>query len=390
MKNERYERFSKEKFNLNKNYEAIMTKVKEGKAMKKNKNTQYKKILNIAAVILVVVLVGSIAPRIYAKIQWDIKFKEYQNREFETGQGTIKEAMASGYNEEIDMDYVTQDGIRVKVDSLMITDDYLEANINFEFEDDIKVNSETFGFGYAIYDDQKNIYGVFTRMHLGSNEKRDYYTPYMYQEIGVEYNKNDIYAIQLNDTAGTENISAIDRNIISKIKMGSTKGFPKSKKLYIRVFDLGYHMVDVHTDGTPNIMENFTISDAEWIFEIDVPDKFYERQTTELKLKDEIPGVEIEKITVTEVGLIIKAKIEGYGVQLENNGIQEWQKLRNETINITDEEGNIYYENTIGMVQLGKDTVRMNFEINKNMLSKKLFLNVKVNGQQYSSELIEK
>ena len=53
------------------------------------------------------------------------------------------------------MNYITQDGISVKVDSLMITDDYLEAKINFKFVDNIEVNSETFGFGYAVYDDEK-------------------------------------------------------------------------------------------------------------------------------------------------------------------------------------------------------------------------------------------
>ena len=230
-------------------------------------------------------------------------------------------------------------------------------------------------------------------MHLGSNEKYDYYTPYMYKEIGVEYNKKDIYARQLNDIAGQENVSATDRNIISKLDMGSNKGFPKSKKLYIRVFDLGYYMSDVDDTGLrENITEDFVISNAEWIFEIDVPEKFYERQTTHLKLKDEIPGLEIGKITVTESGLVVKAKIEGFAEIVgfgKDININEWQKLRNETVNITDEDGNVYYETTMGTVQ-EKDWFRMSYQINKNMLNKKLFFNVKINGQQYTSQLVEK
>lgn len=177
--------------------------------------------------------------------------------------------------------------------------------------------------------------------------------------------------------------------------MGSNKGFPKSKKIYIRVFDLGYSMIDLGEENNKlriEQAEDFSLSNAEWIFEINVPEKFYERETTELTLKDEIPGLEIEKITVTEVGLVVRAKIEGFSdiVYLgKDMKPDEWQKLRNETVNITDEEGTIYYENTMGTVQ-GKNWFRMNYEINKNMLNKKLFLNVKINRQQYSSELIEK
>lgn len=393
MKNRLYEEFAKEKFDKEKNYNAIISKVKEGNTMK-NKTTKYK-ILNIAAIFIVAIIVASLTPSIYAKIQWNIQFKEYQNREYETGSGTIKEAEESGYSQDIDMEYITQDGISVKVDSLMITDDYFKANINFKFAEGIEVNSKTFDFGVAVYDEQKNVYGVSTRMHLGTNEKYDYYTINMYKEIGVEYNKKDVYAIQLSDEkqGGIVSVDEENRNIISKVEMKSSKGFPKSKKLYIRVFDLGYFMANIDRNNSKNnVVESFTISDAEWDFEIDVPDKFYERQTAELKLKEDIPGVEIEKIAVSEVGLLIRAKIEGLNDIVfsgKDMTSEEWQKVRNETINITDGEGNIYYENSMGTLQ-EKDWFGLSYSINKNTLEKRLFFNVKVNGKQYSSELIEK
>ncbi len=52
--------------------------------------------------------------------------------------------------------------------------------------------------------------------------------------------------------------------------------------------------------------EDFQLSKAEWNFEIDVPDKFYERQTIELKPKNEIPGIEISKISLTEAGMKLR------------------------------------------------------------------------------------
>ena len=42
MKNRQYEEFAKEKFDKEKNYNAIISKIKEGSPMKKNKSTKYK------------------------------------------------------------------------------------------------------------------------------------------------------------------------------------------------------------------------------------------------------------------------------------------------------------------------------------------------------------
>ncbi len=371
--------------NKDSNYEEIL---------KKEKKTKFsgKKLASIVAVFVAVVALGTASTQIYAKIQWDIKFKEYQNREYEQGSGNIKEAFESGYGEVVDMDYIEQDGIKAKVDSLIITDDYFGANINIQFDENIKLNSETFQFAFAVYDESKNVYGIFTRMHLGKNEKRDNITPYIYQDIGVKYNKNDIYGLQYLDNAGISNISASDRNIVSKIQMGSSKGFPKSKKIYIRVFDLGYYMANIKTNGEPNEVEDFQISDAEWIFEINVPDKFYERQTQELTLKDDIPGVEIKKLYATEIGLTLKIKVDGLTdivMAGKDMSMQEWDELRKNTINITDEDGNIYYEKTMGTTQ-EHDIFRMSYEISKDMLNKKFFLNIKIGDKQYSSELIKK
>lgn len=369
------------------NKDAIYKKIQ----IKERKSLSTKKRWASVAVACVTVLIlGTVSTQIYAKIQWDIKFKEYQNREFEYGSGTIQEAFEDGYGETVDMDYIEQDGIKAKVDSLIITDDYFGANISFQFNDEIKLNSETFQFAYAVYDENKNVYGICTRMHVG--EKRDNITPYIYQDIGVKYNKNDIYSLQYTDNCGASNVSANERNIVSQIHMGSSKGFPKSHKIYIRVFDLGYNMVNVKYNGEPNDIEEFTISNAEWIFEINVPDRFYERQEQNLVLKDEIPGVEIDKLYVTEVGLTLKIKVEGLTdivMSGKDMNINEWDELRKKTINISDEDGNIYYETTMGSTQ-EKNKYRMQYDINKNMLDKRFFLNVKVGDKQYSSELIKK
>ena len=52
-----------------------------------------------------------------------------------------------------------------------------------------------------------------------------------------------------------------------------------------------------------------------------------------------------------------------------------------------DEDGNIYYENTLGTVQ-SMDGFKMEFPITKSMINKKFFANVSINGVKYSSEIV--
>jgi len=67
----------------------------------------------------------------------------------------IKDVTERGLVEKIDMDYVVQDDIGVKIDSLYITDNHLEIKTNFVFPKDKEMNSEHFNFGYAIYDENR-------------------------------------------------------------------------------------------------------------------------------------------------------------------------------------------------------------------------------------------
>ena len=76
-----------DKYNKENNYYQILQKVKGSGNMKK------RKILNIAAIILIVIILGAITPTIYAKIQWNIEYKEYQNRDINYGSASINETV---------------------------------------------------------------------------------------------------------------------------------------------------------------------------------------------------------------------------------------------------------------------------------------------------------
>lgn len=374
--------------NQDKNYEKILLKTKGVMHMKR-------KILNMAAIFVVVLLVGATSSSLYAKIKWNIAFEEYQNRPVGEAKGNLDEVRESDYAEVLNMDYVTQDGIGVKVDSILLTDDCLDANISFQFAEEKEVNSQTFRYGFAVYDENKNIYGIFARTRVG--DKKDKTTPFIYQELGIKYDKNDVFAVQLDESAGTGliEVNETDRIIRNNINIRAKDAFPQSKKIYIQIFDLGYDMYDMSSINekkhTIDTKESFDLTDAKWLFEIDVPEKFYERNTIELKLDKEIPDFEIEKATISQTGLMLIFKSQAYRDLITNGKDmtgKEFTDSMNAMFHITNGEGKVYQEISGGT--RGEESYKMTLDAGTKDWEKKLFVNFTIDGKTYTSELVEK
>ncbi len=384
MANPIFKEYMEKVNNQEENYKRIMAKKKGVVPMKISK----RKIINVAAIFMVIVFVAVASTKIYAKIQWDIEFKEFQSKPEETTRGALEESKENGYSEIINMDYVTQDGVSSKVESLMLTDDCLDANISFKFAEDKVVNSETFSYSYAVYDENKNIYAVSSRMMLDPNIKIDRTTEFIYKELGV-----DIHTNMLADghTIGNEKVDPESKTILSNINLRAGDQFPRSKKIYIKVFNLGYYMIDLEAENKLESIENFQITDAQWIFEIDVPDKFYERNTIELKLQDEIPGFTLNKATLTESGMVIKFQSKEY-VTLISEGkdmpSNEFSKARDKMFFVSDGEEKIYFD--LGGGTTGEDGYKMRLNAGKKDLDKKLYINFNDGKTQYKSELVRK
>ena len=390
MINNSFKEYFENEYNKEKNYKEILSKEKGVVNMKR-------KFLNIAAIFIVIVVAGVLSTNIYAKIQWNIKFEEYQYRPSIEATGTLEETDESNYAEVINMDYITQDGVGIKIDSILLTDDCLDINLTFKFDEDIVVNSTNFQFGYAIYDENNNVYHIAPRIHIGSEEKFDNTTLFIYKELGVKYNKKDIYAIQLAGSAGEGPTEADkeNRTIKANINIRAKDKFPQSKKLYIKVFDPGFSMVELENKNDKLSIENaedFKLSEAKWNFEIDVPDKFYERNTIELKPANDIPGVEFESITISETGMILKFKSDEYNRILEegkNITPGELIEKINNLVSITDGDGNEFAEIAY---ETGSenDMYKLTIDTDINDLDKKMYITYNDNGTQYTEELVKK
>ena len=65
----------------------------------KGGNGMKKKILNIAAVFVAIVVIGATSSQMYAKIKWNVAFEEYKNRPVGEAKGNLDEVRESDYAE---------------------------------------------------------------------------------------------------------------------------------------------------------------------------------------------------------------------------------------------------------------------------------------------------
>lgn len=374
-------------YSKEKNYQKILYKEKKVVSMKR-------KILNIAAIFLVIVVAGVLSTNIYAEIQWNKEFDIYKNLPSVRTKGTLAEIKEDGYAEVIDTDYITQDGISIKVNKMLLTDDVLSIDLNFKFDENVNVDYDMFNFGYSIYDENKNIYAVSSRMHLGEDIKVDNTARYLYEELGIKYNKNNITESQLTNSSsnGVETIDKENRTMNMNITLRAKDKFPQSKKLYIRIFDLGYSLMETDTN-TRKItnMKDFKLSNSKWNFEITVPDKFYERNTKELKLESQIPGIEFKNITITDTSLNLTFKSEEYDELIKagkDMDSSEFLEKNQKMLYISDKTGNRYNEINIGTTGNDKE-YKMTLDVGMKYLDD-LYVNYLDNGIPYRVKLTEK
>ena len=373
MPNKYLKEYVESKNNKEKNYNEILSKVEGGSVMNIFKIRFIKLLATVG--ILLIVFVG--IPNVYAYIKWNAEFTEFMEIPRQTSVGTkIDEEL-------VEMNYIEKNGISAKVESLIASEDEVKIRLAFEFDEDIDVNSRTFDYSYAVYDENNNIYAIY---NSSMNAKIDRLPELIYRELNVEYNKNDIYANQYATSTSVGNISANNRKIVNEIKLVSLKGFPKSKKLYIRILNLGYSMVNMEEKK----IEEFNISKENWIFEVEIPERFYNSKTYDLKLKNEIDGVKLTKAKISDTSLTISIEDKTLAEKLQNGHkmkSDEFAKMQDELIYITDDTGK-----KIQMLEItsSDNEVKVRFSVAKQFLDEnRLYLNITKDGKTYKSELVK-
>lgn len=373
MPNKYLKEYVESKNNKELNYNEILSKVKGGSVMNIFKIRFVKLLATVG--ILLIVFVG--IPNVYAYIKWNAEFTEFMEIPRQTSVGTKVD------DELVEMNYIEKNGIKARVESLIASEDEVKIRLAFEFDNDIELNSKTFDYSYAVYDENNNIYAIY---NSSMNAKIDRLPELIYRELNVVYNKNDIYANQYATSTSMGNISANNRKIVNEIRLKSLKGFPKSKKLYLRILNLGYSMINVEEKK----IEEFNISKENWIFEIDIPERFYNSNSYDLKLTNEIEGVKLTKARITDTALTLTLEDKTIAEKLQNGHkmkSDEFAKMQDELIYITDNTGN-----KIQMLEItsSENEIKVRFSVAKQYLDEnRLFINITKDGKTYKSELIK-
>lgn len=309
-------------------YSEILAKIQHKKYVRN-------KIINTAAVLFVIMMFGMFGTSIYAKKNWEKEYKEYQERTIKKSNVEIDNIQENGYTENLNMDYIYQEGLGIKIDSLLITDDSYVMRLNFDIINEEKKKFDTFEFGYVIYDENNTIYDMSERTTFSSSVTTNYKKK-LCKELKIEYNPSKNEPKQLRATQNiVQNISE-DGKVLKTITLQSFEDFPRSKKIYVRIFNIGYSLANYEKALNSTVLEvveseDFKLYNSEWQFEVNVPEKFYDRESIEFKMEKSVEDFEIKKATLTDTGFILNIKHKYPIINMNPN-----------TINIIDQYGNKY------------------------------------------------
>jgi|GEM_PF-2212082 len=217
-----------------------------------------KKLTKVIIAILIVVVLCLIVFGIdeftnYIKFEND--YKEFVQRKIVQGKAVLSQ------DNSVNMDYIYQDNIGVKIDSILLDSKKLDFELDFMLDKNQNLDIDKLKYGIAVYDENNNIYGVYENMSNTNN----YYWKKLYRELNVKYNEKDVFAIQLYKSMGLQ-YKRIGENgsTIHYISSEARDSFPASKKLYIRIFNINI------TTFNDNKMQNNPLSNAEWVIEVDM------------------------------------------------------------------------------------------------------------------------
>ncbi len=330
------------------------------------KNSTKKRLLSLVATLFIVVVLGTTTSSIYAKKNWDEEYKKYQERYINCANATIDVEEGKFNTKNLDMEYIYHDGFGIKLDSIFFTEHNCLIDVDI-YKEEERRDCNAFEFSYAIYDEDNNIYAVDERFTFGATGSM-HYKKKLCRELGLKYSSNSGIPKEIVNQRGLNPILVEDERNIMRLDLRSAIGFPKSKRIYIRIFDLGYALVNqVENDNNLEIIdaENISLSNSEWQFEIDIPEEFYYRTYTNLIPSDNIEGVDvIDAILSSESALLISINTEYFLMDIARG------------ITILDEDGNSYTLSNLN--DSDKSNIQMLFNLEKNVLNKKIYLNVDI------------
>ena len=268
---------------------------------------------------------------------------------------SIKEAEESGYIDNIEMDYIYAKNIGAKVNSIILSDNNMDIILDFDFKQE-QLTHNNILVNAIIYDENNTIY-AYSDTTITSRGK---YLQNFYKKKKIPYNKSNWYEGICARSIRQNSLIENSKQVITQMSFtANQKPFPRSKKLYITIFDLGYI-----EEGKFTSISNH----AEWNIEIEIPEKFYERKTTKYKLKEEVEGFQLNNAYITETSMTL---------------LYSSETIDGQDVMLVDENGKEYFPEAFWYKNEEKTILQ--YAINQNTKTNKLHL--KILGKEW--ELIE-
>ena len=311
----------------------------------------------VATTIMVITLTGAT----FATTQI---INRFDNREMMYSLGSVKDAIDKGYIENIEMEHVySKDEIGVKVKSLTLSDNDFGLLLDFDFKK-ANVPQNMFTFGYIAYDENYNVYNYIEPNLSEYNKKLKQF--YKDNKI-TNYNKEDLLGNVYGESSEMSPITVTNESVIMQVNVNSSVKLPKNNKFYLEIFSLGYMEMDLGFKE---------ISKSKWKLELDIPEKFYNRNSIEYKLKENVENFEIISAYVSETSMTVIARTEDLFDSLLNK------------IKITNEEGEEIIAKTDAYV-IDENTFVTTYSLNKYMIPQKLYIQTNIFGKENRTELIK-
>lgn len=270
---------------------------------------------------------------------------------------SISEAIEDGYIENLDMKYSYSDGIGLKINSFLMSNNDINFVLDFKLNDKVNLENKNIKYSYIIYNEENEVY------HIESGTNRNILKEFMKKNNLKDDNNIENHLLEGQQTYITKK----EDNIVISELMSAKDYFPKAKKLYIQVVGVGYNKENGRYKA---------LSNSEWNIELNIPEKFYNEDVVEYKIKEN-SYVDIEKMMVTSTSTTFVANI------------KEDNKLRLE-ISIIDNNGKEYKTKIMNFDAKNKEKVICKFPLKSDMITEKMYLKINAEEKEEQYELIKK
>lgn len=221
----------------------------------------------------------------------------------ETTSNGIIQMAEEGYIQNTNMDFIEDNGISIKIDSILMDDYNLDIAFEVKTEENIKPIYNIEISDLIISDENNNI--IYC-----SYDRVDLYEDFC-KKHNIEFSNKNMHNNYTNEGYQTEVIERTDNSAKFLYKLYST-GYPKSKKL---IFD--FKNINI-ISSVENITNNRVSQNlkGKWRIEVDLPEAFYNRKNLIYRVKDKSDkksNVILKEAIGTYTEMHIELTIKKYG-----------------------------------------------------------------------------